>query len=142
MKNARVLIAAVLLSTAASLCLQAQERQLLTVTVPFAFTAENVTLPAGDYRVYTLPPYNMIKLQSSDGRKIATVPAIPTSSQESEQGKLVFHRLGGQYFLAQIWEEGIGVRRDLRMGRIARELAEKGEKMQSATVLASARSSH
>ena len=137
MKNAHVLIAAVLLF-AATASLQAQDRRLMTVTVPFSFTAENVTLPAGTYTVSTLPPYNMIRMQGDDGHHSAVLPAIPTPSTESKQGKLVFHRLAGQYFLAEIWEQGSGVRRDLRSGSLARELAKQRIKMQSATVLASA----
>lgn len=137
MKNAHLLIAAALLF-ATTVCLQAQDRQLMTVTVPFSFTAENVTLPAGTYRVSTLPPYNMIRMQSDDGRNATVVPVIPTPSAESKQGRLVFHRLAGQYFLAQIWEQGSGVRRDLRTGSLARELSKRRNKMESATVLASA----
>src|SRR5579864_4898748 len=76
MKNARILIATALLLAAVSVYVQAQERQLLTATVPFAFTVENSNLPAGAYTVSTLPPYNMIKVQSADGRKVAMIFSI------------------------------------------------------------------
>jgi len=139
MKNARILIATALLLAAVSVYVQAQERQLLTATVPFAFTVENSNLPAGAYTVSTLPPYNMVKVQSADGRKVAMISAIPShSSGESQQAKLVFHRFGNQYFLAQVWELGSNVHRDLRGGNLARELAKRGERSQSTTILASA----
>jgi hypothetical protein len=138
MKNARILITAVLLLAAASVHVQAQERLLFKATIPFAFTVENSNLPAGLYTVSLLPPYNMIKVQSEDGRKVAMIPAIPSpTSAASEQTKLVFHRIGNQYFLAQVWEQGSNLHRDLRSGKLAQELVSGGWKAQSTTILAS-----
>jgi hypothetical protein len=138
MKNVRILITTVLLS-AVSVYVQAQERPLLTATVPFAFTVENSNLPAGAYTVSILPPYNMIKVQSADGRKASMISAIPScKSGESKQAKLVFHRFRNEYFLAQVWEQGSNVHRDLRSGDRARELARSGDRIQSATIFASA----
>jgi hypothetical protein len=139
MKNVRVLITTVLLVAAVSISVHAQERQLLTATIPFAFTAENSSLPAGTYTVSTLPPYNMIKVQSADGRKVAMIPAIPSpTSAESERTKLVFDRIGNQYFLSQVWEQGSKLRRDLRSGKLAEELAKSGGDIHSTTILANA----
>jgi hypothetical protein len=137
MKNIRILITTLLVA-AVSVSVHAQQRQLLTVTVPFAFTAENSNLPAGTYTVSTLPPYNMIKVQSADGQKVAMIPAIPSpTSAESERTKLVFDRIGNQYFLSQVWEQGSNLRRDLRSGKLAQELVSGGWRVQSTTVLAS-----
>lgn len=138
MKNARILIATALLFAAVSAYVQAQERPLLTATIPFAFTAENSNLPAGVYTVSTLPPYNRLKVQSADGRKVAMIPAIPSlSAGTSEQSKLVFHRIGNQYFLAQVWEQGSNLHRELRSGKLARELVSGGWRVQSTAILAS-----
>jgi hypothetical protein len=142
MKNVRILITTVLLVATVSISARAQERQLLTATVPFAFTAENSSLPAGTYSVSTLPPYNMIKVQSADGRKVVMIPTIPSpTSAESEQTKLVFDRIGNQYFLSQVWEQGSNLHRDLRSGKLAREFASSGGRVQSTTILASANGS-
>ena len=80
MKRIHTLTTIVLPLTALSFYLQAQERPLLTATVPFAFGVANVSLPAGSYTVSILPPYNMIQVQSADGRKVATITAIPRYS--------------------------------------------------------------
>jgi hypothetical protein len=137
MKNVRVLITTVLLLAAVSVHVQAQERPLLTATVPFPFTVENSNLPAGAYSVSILPPYNMIKVQSADGQKATMISALPSrKSGESKQAKLVFHRLGKEYFLTQVWEQGSNVHRDLRGGNRARELASSGDRIQSATIFA------
>ena len=139
MKNVRILITTVLLLAAVSVYVQAQERPLLTATVPFAFTVENSNLPAGSYTVSILPPYNMIKVQSADGRKAKMISAIPSREPgESKQTKLVFHRFGNEFFLAQVWEQGSNVHRDLRRGNRARELDRSGDRIQSATIFASA----
>src|SRR5215831_11501147 len=139
MKNVRILITTVLLLSAVSVYVQGQERPLLTATIPFAFTVENINLPAGAYIVSILPPYNMIKVQSADGRKATMTSAIPSRKSEvSKQAKLVFHRFRNEYFLAQVWEQGSNVHRDLRSGSRARELAGSGDGIQSATIFASA----
>ena len=137
MKHIRTLTTIVLLLTAVSFYLQAKERPLLRATVPFAFVVANVELPAGRYTVSILPPYNMIQVQSADGRKVATISAIPSQkSADSTQAKLVFHRFGDEYFLAQVWEQGSNIHRDLQSGNRAREFASKGEQPESVTILA------
>ena len=138
MKFVHTMITTVLLLAAASVTLQAQERPILRATVPFAFTIENTTLPAGTYIFSILSPYNMvIKVQSADGRKAVLIAAIPTLKLDSSnQAKLVFHRFGNEYFLAQVWEQWSEVHRDLRSGNRARELARNGERMQFITILA------
>jgi hypothetical protein len=143
MKSARILITTVLLLAAVSVYVQAEDRPLLTATVPFAFTVQNIDLPAGAYTISVLPPYNMIRVQSASGKSVAMTSALAQPSGPSKQAKLVFHRIGGHYFLAQVWEQGSLVHRDVPSGQLARELASKGESVQSTTVLASAgRRSH
>lgn len=137
MKNLFASISTVALLAAVSVCAQAQERTFAKADVPFAFTVENVDLPAGTYIVSVLPPFNMIKVQSADGRKTAMVSAMPSRrAGESQQTKLVFNHVGSHNFLIQVWERGSSVRRDLRSSNLARELAKGGEKVQSTTILA------
>jgi len=138
MKHIRTLSTIVLLLTALSFYLQAEERPLLTATVPFAFVVANVNLPPGSYTVSILPP-NMIKVRSADGRKVATITAIPSQKlADTERAKLVFHRFGNEYFLAQVWEQGSNIHRDLKSGNRARQLASSGERMESVPLLANA----
>lgn len=137
MKNLFASITIVALLAAMPLCAQAQERTFAKADVPFAFAVENVDLPAGTYTVSVLPPYNMIKVQSTDGRKTAMVSAMPSQrTGESQQTKLVFNRVGSHYFLVQVWERGNNIRRDLRTSNLAQELAKRGERVQSTTILA------
>ena len=137
MKNICTLLTIVMLLAAASVCVQAQERPLTTVTVPFAFTVENSNLSAGSYTVSVLPPYNMLKLQSTDGRNVVMIRAIPSkSSTDSKQAKFVFNRIGDEYFLSQVWELGSKTHRDLFLGNRAQELAKNHTNDQVKTVVA------
>jgi hypothetical protein len=139
MKYLHTIFTTVLLLAVASVVVRAQERPILKATVPFPFTVENTALPAGNYIVSILPPYNMIKVQSADGRKNVMILAIPSRSLEKSKAvKMVFHRFGNEYFLVQVWEQGSAVHRDLRSGDRARELAKNGGSMQFKTILANA----
>ena len=138
MKSARILTLTLLLLAAVTVSLQAQEAVLVKATIPFAFTAENVSLPAGTYEITTLSPYRMIKLRRVDGGAVAMVAAtLNFGAFHSEDTKLVFSYIGGQYFLTRISELGSSIHRDINTGRLARELA-KNNPVSRKTILASA----
>jgi len=137
MNNARTLLSIIVLLAVVSIGAQAQERTFAKANIPFAFTVENVNLPAGTYTISALPPYNMIKMQSEEGGNAAMAPVIPTPAKaESSQSKLVFQRIGDHYFLARVWERGNSIRRDLLGGKLQHELAKNNASMRTATILA------
>ena len=47
MKSLRILTITLLLMASVAISLQAEEQPLVKATIPFAFSAENVSLPAG-----------------------------------------------------------------------------------------------
>lgn len=69
--------------------------------VPFAFTVAQKTLPSGRYTVMT------------DGQGVITIRSYETGSSimslaqkelpRKTSPKLIFHQVGNQYFLSQIW---------------------------------------
>jgi hypothetical protein len=69
-------------------------------TIPFAFTAGNETLPAGNYVVRFAPAPFSVTLVGPDrhARMLAGWP----SGASTEAPTLVFHRYGNQYFLSEI----------------------------------------
>ena len=80
MKSARTLITLCLLITAASLFAQTTPSQrLMTVNIPFAFSAGNATLPAGQYLLYTISPAWGIRFATIDGRHNAFVTRYPST---------------------------------------------------------------
>lgn len=115
----------------------AQEVGTLKVNVPFDFTVENVSFPAGTYSISAVRPENMVRIQSADGRNSAIVRAIPGFDLTSTlKGKAVFHRFGDEYFLTQVW--GLGnTYSELYSGKRAQQLEKVSNQIliQTATVV-------
>lgn len=74
------------------------------VNIPFAFTATNHILPAGQYRVERESDHLILLRGPVDA---AFVLMHDTSTaRASKQGKLVFDHYGDKYYLRQIWTAG------------------------------------
>jgi hypothetical protein len=73
--------------------------------VPFAFNVGTAQLPAGTYEVKVLSysPYE-ISIQNRETNAAAMSIARRDSSRTGES-KLVFHRIGTQYFLSEVWKD-------------------------------------
>jgi hypothetical protein len=56
MKSVRTLITICLLLTAVTLFAQTENHQLMTVKVPFSFSVQDRSLPAGEYNIFTVLP--------------------------------------------------------------------------------------
>jgi hypothetical protein len=78
------------------------------VNIPFNFIVNKAALPAGEYTVQSLGLSNTAILLRSTDRQITRTFLSNTcsSSEASTTSKLVFHRYGSEYFLAQIWRAG------------------------------------
>ena len=76
--------------------------------VPFNFIADGTTLPAGQYDIQTLGTTGKLlsirNLNSWAG--ILVLSNSSESSNPSSPTKLVFHRYGNRYFLAELWVRG------------------------------------
>lgn len=73
--------------------------------VPFPFVVENTTLPAGKYIVRSDEPLHgtVYSLESADGSLHVDFLAEDIPSTTTHDPALVFDRVGGRYFLAQLW---------------------------------------
>ena len=122
-----------LLSIVAASESQAQSRSL-EVKVPFAFEVGNKTLPAGSYRVESIPTgagsITILRSDSGDVRLPISTMA-PASTSGTPAPALVFHRYGNRCFLAQI---GTGDRhaRDVFPSQQEKELARSEPKVEVA----------
>ena len=96
----------------------------LKATIPFTFIADGKTLPAGTYtidRIRKDPSVLVLQEQTSlDTAVVFTMPVEGSVTQE--QSKLVFHRYGDEYFLAQIWTSGRSLGRELSESRVERTI--------------------
>ena len=70
--------------------------------VPFAFKVGNAQLPAGTYDVKIGTSGGTIMVQNDETSSAAMAIARHEYPRDTD-AKLVFHRVGNQYFLAEIW---------------------------------------
>ena len=137
MKSARTLITICLLFTAVTRFAQIENRPLMTVSIPFSFTVDTHTLPAGEYYVLSVTPERTIRLSSTDGKHTLTVNDLPNyASSPSPNSRLVFHKYGNEYFLVQVWTKGDNVARDPLVSPRAMEIASSGGTPETFTVIA------
>ena len=92
--------------------------------VPFDFKVGSAQLPAGTYTV-KVEELNTISIHNGD----SSAAAMSNARREyprSTSAKLVFHRVGNQYFLAEIWRnsstEGMIVPTSKQEKELAKEL--------------------
>lgn len=97
--------------------------------VPFDFVIGNNVYPAGNYDIErTLPTSNALLIRSE--AKMTSTFVLPmecTKGQPAEKSVLVFHRVGDEYFLYQIWTEGSTIGRELPQPKRETELARNGK---------------
>jgi hypothetical protein len=120
---------------------QAQSRDELTVNIPFPFTVESRTFPAGEYRVTRLNPQAdtaALAIRSADTRLIKVVLTAPIIAiKPFDRAMLVFNRYGEKYFLSQFWAAADNTGRQFAKSRNELILARKpGERAPERTTLA------
>ena len=131
----RVLAATVALAVsivAAGVCF-AQPR-VLEVNIPFAFEAGNKMLPAGQYQLESVPTGDgtlyRIRRMGGDAQSLVSSIAMTTGDRQTLP-RLVFHKYGTTYFLAQIWN-GDGRGRQLSESKQEKEVARAEERIEVA----------
>ena len=120
----KTLVRTSLLALAAAWMLPAQNvSPTVKAKVPFEFTVMGRTLPAGDYVVNRSNNSATVILKCWEHKVSIIVPTDAlTSAAPQEEGKLIFHRYGDQYFLSEVWGQGSDGRK-LRQTKLERDLA-------------------
>lgn len=120
--------------------LSAQISGAVKATVPFDFTAGNISLPAGEYQIASSEHPGTLVLRgegSSSGLFIGSNAAQANAVAQST--KLVFHRYGDRYFLYQLWVQGDDRGSQLPMSKLEKELRASNARPSSVAILASRR---
>jgi len=117
-----------------------QAQQPLRVKIPFAFVADNTTLPAGEYMVQPATDGSpALILQRIDGlgnaAAIVLTHSVETNKLKSDSC-LVFRVYGEGYFLSEMWTVGNRSGRQLRTSHIEKQLA-KNETSHEVVLVAS-----
>jgi hypothetical protein len=104
-------LAAVLaLSTAAY-----AQQSIVRASVPFNFMVGDKLYPAGDYSVANISIGSpVLQIKNDEQSSLILTSACSGPKGKSEQTKLIFERVGGVYFLHQIWVASNQVGRELR----------------------------
>jgi hypothetical protein len=93
------LVALALLFTATG----SQAQGISKADVPFAFQVGSKQLPAGCYQVISQLTANVIQIRNCDDASESALSQFRREFPRETASKLVFHHVGGQYFLTQVW---------------------------------------
>jgi hypothetical protein len=110
------------IALAAVAAVRAQERTV-AADVPFSFYVGGSAMPQGSYKVDELSNA-IVSLRSKDSIKSVTTHEI-AGKQQVEPARLVFHRYGDSYFLAEIWNGETSVGQVLAKSKREKELAQQ-----------------
>src|SRR5215470_8263029 len=103
------------------------------VKIPFDFSVNDKTFPAGVYSVTRVNQEKvMLRLSSEDGGEAINIITNTVEAKAyPKTGKLIFRRYGETYFLSQIWESDEIQGRQLLKSRtersVERDLTKRGE---------------
>jgi hypothetical protein len=100
-----ITFAIIILATAFTAGAQQITAQRVIANIPFAFTANNKTLPAGKYTITVLNSSSdrgALQIRSMNGRFSAMVLTNTVIGKSSDTAKLVFERYDDRYFFAQV----------------------------------------
>jgi hypothetical protein len=107
----------------------AQSANKVFADIPFEFSVGYKTMPAGEYTVQTVATAgNSLMIQSADGKMAAVRLSEETRPIKNKTAaRLVFHRYGERYFLAEVWNgvdlKGRQLLKSQEESAIERELA-------------------
>jgi hypothetical protein len=87
---------------------RAQTADVLTADIPFSFTVEKTTLPAGPYTVYqvTDQPLEWYITDAKGMVKVLFSTETAETAKRLGNYELVFNFIGGKYFLSSLWLAG------------------------------------
>lgn len=102
----------------------AAQNSKVNVTVPFDFSVDANSFPAGDYTVSFLSDHVILIGGAGQPRKFVLATSVSSPSREGS-ASLVFHRYGSAYYLWRVWA-GDTVGRELPVSKSERELIAKG----------------
>ena len=120
-----VLIVTLALATAVASANAQSSANKVVADVPFEFSVGYKALPAGTYSVQSIVSAgDGLLIQSTDGKISALRLSEATRRiKEKPQARLVFHRYGERYFLAEVWNGVDNTGRQLTKSQEERAIA-------------------
>jgi hypothetical protein len=100
----------------------AAQAQAVTVNIPFGFSANDQTVPAGTYRISLQAPQYVSFVDTHSTKTQYLMLVQPTGEQNSkDRGRLIFRRYGDSNYLYQVWMPGQGAGRQFVRSRTEQE---------------------
>jgi len=94
--------------------ISASAQTTMSVTIPFGFSANHQSVPAGFYKVQLLSNSRFLSLRNIKTNKTQVVMVSPESEKIVEtRSRLVFQRHDGGLFLKQVWIAGTDMHSEL-----------------------------
>jgi hypothetical protein len=88
----------------AMVTVNAQSANKVVADIPFEFSVGYKTMPAGEYQVRMISSAgSSLMIQSADSTVSALRLSESTEQKKDNHTRLVFHRYGERYFLAEVW---------------------------------------
>jgi hypothetical protein len=111
----------------------AQSSRTVISNVPFEFVVGDSTLPAGEYRIARALG-NALTIQKADANDSASRLTNEIRPRKDKQhARLVFHRYGERYFLAEVWSGADSMGRQLSKSRQERAIERENSSLASKT---------
>lgn len=128
MKNSMKLFASVAFAAVLAVAPAfAQEATTIKATIPFDFSVRGKVLPAGDYAITELTSSSAIRVRDNAGAESVFVLANWSSKKAGDEDtKVMFHKVGDQYYLAGLKVAGETFGRELVKSAAERENEESG----------------
>ena len=122
-----VLIVTLALTTAVVSATAQSNANKVVANVPFEFSVGYKALPAGTYSVQSIVSAgDGLLIQSADGKISALRQSEATRRiKEKPRARLVFHRYGERYFLAEVWNGIDNTGRQLTKSQEERAIADE-----------------
>jgi len=129
------ILAIVGLALLAAVSASAQIPQTADVNVPFDFQAGDWHMPAGTYHI-SRPGTLLFSLRGPGNVSAYVVTHRETAKTVADQGYLLFHEIGGHYYLGGIWSAGSADGMECFPGKAEKEALKSSNPRPSFTTLA------
>jgi hypothetical protein len=120
------LLTMVLLMAAGAANAQLGDAREVRANVPFDYKVGNATMMAGNCSIQGAGSADVLAIRC-DGSEAKLVLSRAVIGKPAAATKLIFHKYGDQYFLAQVWIEGNDTGVQLPRTRVEKELMSRAE---------------
>ena len=135
------------LGAAMSASAQVASDEPIEVNIPFAFVVRDTTLPPGKYMIKSADDYdnlNVLEIRGMSGHMavIFDTDTVPVdANRRASKNEVIFDKIGGKYFLSQIFVDGDDSGNQLIKSRMQRKLEDGGLKAERQAVAATRKQS-